>query len=133
MSRFFSKEKTTAALPPEGSRTGWANFEHIMGIIIMTAYHFRKVVMAAPVIFYALKLAAYNSSHLPEKVGLFLQTSGEFAQMVDRGVAVTGPLFLTCGCLVMMLFSRKAMYAWAISIFTLVLPILLLISNQYPC
>ena len=31
-----------------------------------------------------------------------------------------------------MFCSRKAMYPWAISIFTLALPVLLLVSNVYP-
>ena len=43
-----------------------------------------------------------------------------------------GPLALTIGCLVLMFCSRKAMYSWAISIFTLALPLLLLLSNAYP-
>ena len=43
-----------------------------------------------------------------------------------------GPLCLTLACLLLMFCSRKAMYAWAISIFTLTLPLLLLFSNTYP-
>ena len=43
-----------------------------------------------------------------------------------KGIAVT------FGCLALMMFSRKAMYAWAISIFSLALPLLILISNIYP-
>lgn len=116
----------------EKFKKGYRSFEHVIGILIMVVYRLRKIVMAAPVIYYALKLAAYNGSHLPEKVGLFLQNSGEFSMMIDRYAAVSGPLVLTFGCLFLMLFSRKAMYAWAISIFTLALPLLLLISNVYP-
>ena len=70
--------------------------------------------------------------HLPEQVGINLQATGEFATMISRTMAVNGPLMLTFGCLLMMFFSRKALYSWAISIFTLVLPILLLVSNLYP-
>ena len=88
--------------------------------------------MAAPVVYYALKLAAYNSTHLPEQVGIDLQATGEFAQTISREFAVMGPLGLTMACLLLMFCSRKAMYSWAISIFTLTLPLLLLISNTYP-
>lgn len=95
-------------------------------------YRLRKPVMAAPVVYYALKLAAYNAEHLPELVGLNLQSDGTFMQMISRDLAVTGPLALTGGCLLLMFCSRKAMYSWAISVFTLVLPILLLVSNVYP-
>ena len=38
-------------------------------------FRLRKPVMAAPVVYYALKLAAYNSSHLPEQVGMDLQST----------------------------------------------------------
>ena len=95
-------------------------------------YRLRKIVMAAPVVYYALKLAQYNMEHLPEEVGINLQSTGEFAQTISRQMAVMGPLALTIGCLLLMLCSRKAMYSWAISIFTLVLPLLLLFSNVYP-
>ena len=95
-------------------------------------FRLRKPVMAAPVVYYALKLAVYNSSHLPEQVGIDLQSTGEFAQTIGRELAVMGPLCLTLACLLLMFCSRKAMYAWAISIFTLTLPLLLLFSNTYP-
>lgn len=112
--------------------SGYGKFKHVIGKIVMFLYNFRRVFMAAPVIYYALKLAGYNMQHLPEKVGLFLQTNGEYAQMIDRGLAVTGPLVITGACLFLMFFSRKAMHSWAISIFSLALPVLLLISNLYP-
>ena len=111
---------------------GYRKFEQILGKIIMTVYHLRKIFMAAPVAYMALRIAAYNLSHLPEQVGVNLQTTGEFAMQISRYAAVIGPLGITAGCLVMMFFSRKAMYAWAISIFTLALPVLLLVSNMYP-
>ena len=98
----------------------------------MILFHLRKLVMAAPVVYYALKLAAYNQEHLPAQVGLNLQATGEFTQLISREMAVMGPLALTGACLFCMFCSRKATYAWAISAFTLAVPILLLISNLYP-
>ena len=65
-------------------------------------------------------------------MGIDLQSTGEFAQTIGRELAVMGPLCLTLACLLLMFCSRKAMYAWAISIFTLTLPLLLLFSNTYP-
>lgn len=103
-----------------------------INLIGMWLFHLRKLVMAAPVVYYALKLAAYNREHLPEQVGLNLQATGEFAMTIARNMAVIGPLGLTLACLFLMFCSRKAMYAWAISIFTLALPVLLLVSNLYP-
>lgn len=105
---------------------------HVINTIAKWIYHLRKVVLAAPVVYAALRLAAYNMEHLPEQVGINLQASGEFAQMISRNMAVMGPLALTAACLLLMFCSRKAMYSWAISVFTLALPLLLLLSNAYP-
>ncbi len=109
-----------------------AKINYWINLIGKWIFHLRKFVMAAPVVYYAVKLAAYNSEHLPEQVGINLQASGEFAQTISRSLAVSGPLALTAGCLLLMFCSRKAMYSWAISIFTLALPLLLLLSNAYP-
>lgn len=100
--------------------------------IFRVMYHFRKVIMAVPVVLCALRLAAYNLANLPEQVGIDLQASGEFARMVSRESAVMGPLVVTLSCLVLMFCSRKTVYPWIISIFTLVLPVLLLLTNMYP-
>ena len=109
-----------------------AKVNSVINLIGVWLFRLRKFVMAAPVVYYALKLASYNMEHLPEQVGINLQSSGEFAQTIARNLAVTGPLGLTLACLLLMFCSRKAMYPWAISIFTLVLPLLMLISNTYP-
>ena len=103
-----------------------------IGILTAILYHSRKVILTIPVAYAALRLAAYNGMHLPETVGLFLQSDGSFTLEFARSLAVMGPLAITGGCLAMMFLSRKAMYAWAISVFSLALPVLLLISNLYP-
>lgn len=112
--------------------TGYAKFKHVMGIIIKWLYRLRKVALAIPVVYYALKIASYNSEHLPQLVGINLQSSGAFADFISRNTAVMGPLAVTAGCLVLMFFSRKALYPWAVSVFSLLLPLLLLFSNVYP-
>ena len=120
-------------------QTGFSKVKDVIGkinriinLIGLWLFRLRKFVLAAPVVYYALKLAEYNRTHLPEQVGINLQSTGEFAQYISRNMAVMGPLALTGGCLVLMFCSRKAMYSWAISVFTLVLPLLLLLSNAYP-
>ena len=95
-------------------------------------FRLRKIVMAVPVVYWALKLADYNRLHLPEQVGINLLSSGEFEQIISRDMAIMGPMGLTIVCLLLMFCSRKAMYPWAISIFTLALPLLILITNLYP-
>lgn len=96
------------------------------------AFHLRKILLAVPVVVLALRLAAYNMANLPVQVGLDLQASGEFARMISRETAVMGPLAVTGGCLGLMFLSRKSIYPWIISLFSLILPLLLLITNIYP-
>lgn len=110
----------------------YGKVKKVIGILIMCIYRLRAVFLAIPVAWYALKLAAYNSDHLPEEVGINLLSSGEFAMTISRELAVTAPLGVTAACIVLMFASRKALYPWAVSIFTLILPLLLLFSNQYP-
>lgn len=115
------------------SKTGMQKFKEIMRIIGQVIYHLRKVVMAIPVIYYAVKLAAYNAVNLPEVVGLNIQSNGIYAENISRTVAVNAPLVLTGGCLALMFLSRKTVYPWVISVFSLIVPIMLLITNIYPC
>ena len=104
----------------------------LLSFIGTILFRLRKLVLAAPVVYAAVKLALYNREYLPEQVGINIQSTGEFAQMITRDMAVMAPLGLTGACLLLMLCSRKALYPWAISIFTLVLPLLILFSNLYP-
>ena len=112
--------------------TGYEKVEKVIGYVVMLLYRLRKVFLAIPVVYLALKLAIYNMNHLPEQVGVSLQSSGAFANTISRQLAVMTPLGVTAACLVLMFASRKALYPWAVSLFTLLLPILLLISNLYP-
>lgn len=112
--------------------TGYEKVKKVIGYVVMLLYRLRKVFLAIPVVYLALRLAIYNMNHLPEQVGVNLQSSGAFANTISRQVAVMTPLGVTAACLVLMFASRKALYPWAVSLFTLLLPILLLVSNLYP-
>lgn len=114
-------------------QTLWQKIRHVFSVIGRVLFLLRKVFMAVPVVYFAMKLGAYNMEHLPETVGLSIQSNGTFAQMVSRATAVNGCLSVTYVCLALMLISRKATYPWIISIFSLILPIFLLLTNQYPC
>ncbi len=104
----------------------------VIRILCLAVYRLRSVFLSIPVIFVALRLAAYNSEHLPLLVGLDLQSTGEFARTISRQTAVTVPLIITVACLGLTIFSRKTLYPWLISVFSLVIPVLLLITNIYP-
>lgn len=104
----------------------------VIRILCLAAYRLRAIFLAIPVLFVALRLAAFNSEHLPLLVGLDLQSTGEFAKVISRQTAVTMPLLLTGGCLALTIFSRKTLYPWLISVFSLVIPVLLWFTNMYP-
>lgn len=95
-------------------------------------FNLRGFFMAIPVALAALYLAAQNMARLPEEVGINLQANGEYQYLISRSLAVTAPLMVTAACLVMMLLSRKTVYPWIISVFTLVLPILIWLTNVFP-
>ncbi|MBQ7801567.1 MAG: hypothetical protein IJ375_04515 [Oscillospiraceae bacterium] len=105
---------------------------HVLYQIGLWIYRLRRVLLAIPVVVAAIRIAGMNMERLPEMVGLNLQSTGEFAQMVTREYAVYGPLGVTMLCLLLMFFSRKVLYPWIISIFTLVLPYLIYLTNIYP-
>lgn len=101
----------------------------VFGSLFSWIFRLRKVFMALPVLYAAWWLADRNMQELPEMVGFDIQSTGEFAQMITRDTAVYGPLALTCVCIILMLLSRKTVYPWLISIFSLVLPLLIWVLN----
>ncbi len=103
---------------------------HFFKIIWSYAFRLRKILMALPVVVAAVSLASYCRQRMPEIVGVGLQENGEYAAVISRDLAVLGPLAITFGCLLLMFCSRKTLYPWLISIFSLVLPILLMATNM---
>lgn len=104
----------------------------IIGQICTWIYRLRALFMAIPVVWAAVKLARVNLELLPEAVGLGLQANGEYAYLVTREMAVYAPLAVTALCLLMMVISRKTVYPWVISIFTLAIPLMILLTNVFP-
>jgi len=131
-----SEQPAPAAGPAEQTQTKTAGtgkkILEVIRILCLAAYRLRSIFLSIPVIFAALRLAAYNSDHLPLLVGLNLQSTGEFAKVISRQSAVTFPLLITAACLALMCFSRKTLYPWLISVFSLVIPVLLLVTNSLP-
>lgn len=123
----------------KSKRTVWQTICLVFGVIKKVIYNIglwifrlRRFWMAAPVVYAAIQLAMYSNEHLPEYVGIDLQETGEFAQVISRELAVKGPLAVTAACLLLMFFTRKTLYPWLISIFSLALPLLLLLTNVFP-
>ena len=94
-------------------------------------YKLRSIILAFPVAVGAVALAMYNQIKLPDTVAIVLTASGEYAQVVSKAVAVFGPLAVTAVCLLLMFCSRKVLYPWLISLFSLVLPLVLLLTNMF--
>ena len=94
--------------------------------------HLRKIFLAIPVVYGALRVAEYANEHLPEKVGLNLLENGEYAYTVTKEIAVLGPLAITAACLLLMFCSKRTLYPWLISLFSLVLPLMILLTNIFP-
>lgn len=95
-------------------------------------FHLRGFFMAIPVVLAALYLATKNMARLPEEVGINLLANGQYEYLISRGLAVLVPLVVTGVSLVMMFLSRRTIYPWIISIFSLVLPWLIYITNVFP-
>jgi hypothetical protein len=95
-------------------------------------YSLRGIFLSLPILYLAKQVRDLCTEKLPETVGLFLQSSGDFAMMMPRDTALQYCLLVTCGCLIMMLLSRKTLYPWLISLFSLVLPLLILLINAFP-
>lgn len=119
------KEKRVSKISESKFVNGWKSFWSWV-------FKLRSIGLAIPVAVAAVALATYNMATLPAQVGIDLQANGEYAQMISKSIAVMGPLALTALCLLLMFCSRKVVYPWLISLFSLVLPILILITNIFP-
>lgn len=93
---------------------------------------FKKLFLAAPVAAASVLIAIYNLIKLPALVGIGLQGNGEFSLEVIREVAVLAPLLVTAICLLLMFASKRTLTPWMVSLFSLLLPLMILITNTFP-
>ena len=105
------------------------NFFKKTGYVIATTgkwiYLLRSLLLAIPVAVFAVLLARWNLQMLPEVVGINLLANGEFQWMISRNVAAMVPLAVTGVCLLLLICSKKILYPFMISIFSLALPLLI--------
>ncbi len=104
----------------------------VLTIIGKWIMRLHKIFLAIPVVYGALRIAVYAREKLPESVGLMLQENGEYAMTLAREAAIQSSMAVTAICLLMMFISRRTIYPWIISIFSLVIPIVLIITNTFP-
>lgn len=103
---------------------------HVFRILWGYAYRLRKILLAIPVVGAAVWLASYCRARMPEIVGIGLTSGGEYAATISRDAAVLGPLAITFFCLILMFCSRRTLYPWLISVFSLILPIFIMAMNM---
>lgn len=96
------------------------------------AYRLRSILLAIPVAMAAIILAIRNMAELPSKVGFDMQATGEFTYLVDKSVAVMVPLAVTVLCLLMVFLSKRVVYPWLVSVFSLLVPVVILLVNTFP-
>ena len=104
--------------------------DKVMATIGKVLYHLRKIFMAIPVVVAAMKVFVYAKEKLPQDVGILLQESGTYKYMLDKATTLQVCMSLTGACLLLMFLSRKIMYPWVISLFSLILPLFLVFSNM---
>lgn len=93
---------------------------------------FKKLFLCTPVAVMAVILAIRNLFSLPALVGLALEGNGEFSFEIIREVAVLGPLVVTAVCLLLVFVSKRTLTPWLVSVFSLVLPLWILLINTFP-
>lgn len=104
-------------------------------VLVLTskwAYKLRSVLLAIPVAVVAGALAIRNMQQLPTEVGINILASGDYQWMVSRSVAALVPLGVTAVCIALMFCSKKVLYPWLISLFSLTLPLVIWLTNVFP-
>ncbi len=107
-------------------------------------FRLRAILLALPVAVAAVVLAVVNTNKLDSvvqitKVSLDIGAEESLfgclvvgMDYVARDVAVLGPLVLTICCLILTMCSKRTFYPWLISVFSLALPLVLLLTNIFP-
>ena len=93
---------------------------------------FKKVWLALPVAIAAVWLAIYAGSKYPDYVGIDLLATGDYGFLVTREIAIMGPLAVTAICLLLMFWSKRTLFPWLVSVFSLTLPLLIMLINFLP-
>lgn len=124
----YTTEEEFFVEEPEQDAPKGAGFRNAMAIL----YKLRCIFLAIPVAVAAVILAIRNLALLPAQVGIDLQPNGEFLYLLDKSVAVFIPLAVTAVCLLLTFFTKRVLYPWLVSVFSLLLPVVLLLINTFP-
>ena len=131
-------------------RPGWKKFGDFwrkVGAFLAKLWKYlfalRGLILSIPVATAAVILAAKSMTDLPSSVevtlpGIRVGSDNSLfgflvfhTQQIPKGTAVLVPLVLTAACLLLTMCSKRALYPWIISLFTLIVPVFLLVTNVY--
>ena len=104
--------------PYDPEKSAGENFKSV----IRWAFRLRGVALSLPVAVIAVLLAVNNMAVLPGPLEI---GAGKNVIILSKSVLVMGPLALTALSILMTLFSKRVVYPWLISAFTLLLPVVL--------
>ena len=113
-------------------KTFCSNAWQVMKLTGRWLYKLRSLVLSIPVAVMAITLALRNLWALPGNVGINLMENGAYSFYVNKGIAVIVPLAITALCLLFMYISRRILYPWLVSVCSLLLPLVLWITNVFP-
>lgn len=128
------KGKWNAMLEDKNRQRKADNKRHKSGAgkFFAAVWRYRGVILAAIVLVLSVAVAVASLAQLPDMVGVDLQSDGSFSFMVPKLIAVLFPFLITLISLFFVLISKRPMYPWLISLFTLSIPLLLYITNVFP-
>ena len=113
-------------------RVFFANTAKFLEKFISEVSKLKKIIASVPVAIGAVVLALYNMANLPRVVGLDLLENGSFTYQIPRGLAVFAPLAVTGVCLLLMFCSRRILTPWLVSVISLLIPVVILVTNIFP-
>lgn len=99
-------------------------------------YKFRSLFMAIPVVACSINLALVSAAKLPAKLMLSIPAVQERELVLklvemDKTTAIFVPVLITAVCLLLMFCSRRQLFPWLISIFSLILPVTLIVAGMF--
>lgn len=134
---FGKKEDANSKEKKANKKIAGEKENSLFKMICLWIFRLRSVFLAIPVVYAAIVLAVENAAKLPAKLLLYVPVSQQAlltskAIEFSRDTAVYFPLTVTGLCLVFMFCSRRTVYPWLISIFTLVLPVFFRFISVFP-
>lgn len=131
---FFSDMKVKWKGFMEKTRPGREKTASVLRTVGVWVYRLRSLILGIPVGVAAVILALRNARSLPAQIAVSIPKiqDGAFvvvSQMLDKNIAVLGPLAITALCILMMFLSKRMTYPFLISVFTLGVPVALYYMN----